>query len=139
MRGPVDVPELDATRGMVGMDVEGHVEREHLLPIVPVDVELDVDARAAGPQAIGDRRRRGAEHACHPDRPDERPGLDDVDRSGVRDRGRQPPCPRLDVPRFVLHGMVGPEPQYCRWGSRPQRKAVVGEVVHLFELAEVVE
>ena len=57
--------ELDAARRGVGADVERERQRQQVLGVVPVELDLDVEPRRAGPQDVRQRRGRRPERSLH--------------------------------------------------------------------------
>ena len=99
MGGPVHVPELDLRRGPVGVHVERERELEQLLPLVPVDVGVDLDR--CGRRSVIVCVIVDAPEAARDDPPsavvDGRASTE-VDRRGGGSAGR---CPRRPTGRGV--------------------------------------
>ena len=79
VRRPAHRPELHAARRRVGPDVERERQRQQVLAVVPVELDVHVEPGRPGPQDVRQHGRRRPERAAHAHRADERAPLDDVD------------------------------------------------------------
>ena len=95
--------------------------------MVPVELDLDVEARGAGAQHVRQHRRRRAEGSLHAHHADQRPGLDDLDRPGRQPLGIAAD-PRLDVPRVVPHRLVDGQLEHGPELAGRQQLAAAGDV-----------
>ncbi|OEI67426.1 hypothetical protein Cus16_2856 [Curtobacterium sp. ER1/6] len=96
VRRPVDVPELDLARRHRRPHVERERELEELLPLVPLDLGLDVQLGLPRGRRVPGGHRRRAEGARHDERIAEH--LD----GGRRQDGPVPLVGAVDVPRLPL-------------------------------------
>jgi len=130
VRGPVDVPELDLGCGPVGVQVERKGELEQLLPLVPVDVEGEVDRRRPGGQGdlldhAGGTKRPGDPH------PDQGRGVDeDLDGLRLRQLGDVAGVVLVDVPGVPLGGRVPVELEQVAAPVHGDQLPVGCEVAH---------
>ena len=110
--------ELDLARHLVGVDVDGERDLEHLLVLVPVDIADHVESAGSGAELEDLRHARRTERPRDLDPADQRTTveyLDGVDGVEVDDLL---PVELLDVPRVVLVGQVLVELEQVRAGAR---------------------
>ena len=116
-----DRAELHIAARGVGSHVEGEGHRQQMLVVVPVELDVHEERRAARREFVGDGARRRPERAPNGDAPDERSGIGDLDGHVVRvgERHGAGPRPRLEIPRVVLDRMIGRQlqngPERARW------------------------
>ena len=83
VRRPLDRTELDAAARGVGVHVEREHHRQQVLVVMPVERDLDVEARRPRPQDIAHGHLRRAEHPAHRDDTDQRSAFHDGDGLGL--------------------------------------------------------
>ncbi len=127
--GPLDMAELDLGGRVRGADVHREAGLEELLRLVPVDVRLEVDPGAAGPERdrLGDLRAV-AERTADSDRAEERVLLDDRDLRGVQQVRVAIPVVLVDVPGVPVVREVGVQAQEVALAG--EDLAVRPQVVH---------
>ena len=118
--GRCTCPNWISDVGPVGVHVEREGELEQLLPLVPVDVRVDVDRGRPGVEGEQLRDRRGAGLAHDPYRRLGRPALDDRQLRDVGEVAAVAAVVLVDVPGVPLRRGVAVQLQQVR---RPRRVA----------------
>ena len=130
VRGSEDVAELDLGGRAFGVQVEREGELEQLLPLVPVDVEGEIDRWGPGGQSDLLDQARCAERPHHAHSDQGRSVDEDLDRLRAGELGDVSQVVVVEVPGVPLGGSVPVQLEQVPASALRDQLAVGGQVAH---------